>query len=74
LAGGLNQRVDIGGLDVEILGNLGRARIARGDKDFFDFRALSQLPDQRVLPGSATDDENFYLVHPPLLNMPAHSA
>jgi len=52
----LGQRVNVGGLDVKVLGDLGRARIARGGKDFFDFGALSQLPDQRVLPGSAADD------------------
>jgi hypothetical protein len=56
LAGCLNQRVYIGGLDIQVLGNLGRARVARGGVDFINPGALSQLPDQRVLPGSATDD------------------
>ena len=72
-AGGFNQRIDIGGFDVEVMGNLSRARVARGDVDFLNFGALSQLPDQGVLPGSPADNQYLYLPHPPLVPLPVFS-
>ena len=62
--GCFKQGVYIGGLDVEVLGNLGRARVARGGIDFLNFGALSQLPDQGMLPPPAADDQYLYLPHP----------
>jgi hypothetical protein len=50
------------------VGNLSRAGVARSNVDFFYFRALSQLPDQGMLPGSAANNQYFYLPHP--LNPP----
>ncbi|MFC1930727.1 hypothetical protein ACFLXJ_00765 [Chloroflexota bacterium] len=43
---------------------LSRAGITRGNVDFPDFRALSQLPDQSMLSGTTANDQYFYLPHP----------
>jgi hypothetical protein len=40
LLGELSQSLDIGGLDIQVLGNLSRAGVARSNVDFFDLGAL----------------------------------
>jgi len=56
LPGYFSQRFYIGGLNIKVLGNLSRAGITRSNIYFFNFRALSQLPYQGMLPGSTADD------------------
>ena len=39
------------------MSNLSRAGIARGNINLIDFRALGQLPDQCMLPGTAANNK-----------------
>ena len=54
--GSLDQRLYIGGFDIQVVGNLGGAGITRSNVNLFDFLALSQLPDQGMLPGTAANN------------------
>jgi len=53
--GGFLQRVDITVFDIQVPGYPGGAGVAGSGVYFIDFRALGQLPDQGVFPGSATN-------------------
>jgi len=54
--GSLDQRLYIGGFDIQVVGYLGGAGVSRSNVNLPDFLALSQFPDQGVLPGSAAND------------------
>jgi hypothetical protein len=51
-----DQRLNISGGDIKVLGNLGRASVPRRDKNLLDLTALGQLPDQGMLPAPTTDN------------------
>ena len=53
--GCLEQSVYVGGAYVQVFGKTGSAGVARGGVDFSHPGALSQLPDQGVLPSAAAD-------------------
>jgi hypothetical protein len=46
------------------MSRLCRTGVSRCRKKLIYFRALGQLPDQRMLPCPAPDDQYFYLPHP----------
>ena len=54
--GSLAQPFYVGGAQIQILRNSGRAAVPRRSEDFLDFGTLGNLPDQSVLPASSTND------------------
>jgi hypothetical protein len=58
---GLEQRIDIRVLDIEVLRDARRAGVAGRRVNLGDLRALRQLPSQGVFPAAAAYDEEFYL-------------
>ena len=65
VSGCFEQRFNVGWAYGQGMGLLCRAGVTRCGEKLFDFRALGQLPDQRVLPCPAPDDQYFDLAHLP---------
>jgi hypothetical protein len=63
--GYFSQRLDIVGFDIEVSGKLSRAGVTRSCIYFFNFGALSELPDEGMLSGPAPNNQYLYLPHPP---------
>ena len=51
--------MNIGRAEGNVVGDSGGTGVAGGDEDFAGRGALSQLPDDCVLPGARADDEKF---------------
>ncbi len=61
LLGEIGQLDDAGGLDVDQLGQLLHARVARGGEDLVHALGLRDLPEQGMLAAAGTDDQYFHL-------------
>ena len=56
---------DVRGGEVDVLGVVGRARVARRDEDLLDPRALANLPCQGMLAAAAANDKHIHSVASP---------
>jgi hypothetical protein len=59
-----DQRLNIGRVDINVMGKLSRAGVTRSDKNLLDLAALGELPDQGMLPAPTTDNQYLYLTYP----------
>ena len=64
VSGCLQQRLDVFGFDIQILGEPSRAGIARSGINPANFGALGYLPYQRMLPGPTPNNQYFQILPP----------